>query len=55
VDIIYRLCRGILKVVLVVGAWGNQKAISGGMGRDFGFFFAPGPVPEEALRNVFVL
>ena len=32
---INRIRRGKIKVVLVVGARGNQKAISGGMGRVF--------------------
>ena len=40
VDSINRIQRGTGKVVKVVSTWGNQKAISGGMGRVFRRFYA---------------
>ncbi len=39
VDSIYRIRRSKQKVVIVVEVGGNQKAISGGMGRVFPCFF----------------
>ena len=38
-DSINRIRRDTGKVVEVVSTWGNQKAISGGMGRVFCYFY----------------
>ncbi len=43
VDSINRIRRSTAKVVKVVRTWGNQKAISGGMGRVF---------PKKTLSSI---
>jgi hypothetical protein len=53
VDSINRIRRDTGKVVEVVSTWGNQKAISGGMGRVFRKkkLYYPNPNPKLTLTR----